>query len=212
MPVLETADGKPVDASEQKAVIDAKFDASMNDDGPDEQAPPRRTPKPADEQPKTRRTRQPKAEQSRTAEKSAAPVPEATPEVTAKRAENVAETFQIVGGALELIGKSAKSKSFRADGLFLTYAAPKIGDAVAGVAKYDPAMARLVDKSGGGGKVTAYLGLFAVTASLGAQIAANHRLLKPGLMGSVSADEIIDALDKPAEAEAEAPADVPQAA
>lgn len=200
MPTLETADGKPVDVTLDDAK--AKFSASLNDDGPDEQAPPKRPPRAAaEEAPKPRRGRTPKEEKSRTA---AAPVPEATPEVTAKRAENVAETFQIVGGALELIGKSAKSDAFYADGLFLTAAAPKIGEAVAEVARYDPAMARLVDMSGGGGKVTAYAALFACAASLGAQLAANHRLLKPGFMGSVSADEIISALEKPAEDEAEA--------
>lgn len=202
MPVLETADGKPVDAAEQKAAIDAKFEATMSDDGPDEQAPPRRAPRPAAEaeQPKPKRGRPAKAEQSRTAEKT----PEVTPEITAKRAAAVAENFQILGGALQMIGTSVKSDAFKADGYFLTHAAPKIGETVAEVAKYDPAVARLVDKSDAGGKVTAYMSLFAVTASLGVQLAVNHRILKPGLMGSVTADDIIRAFEKPAEAEASA--------
>lgn len=75
MPTLETADGRPVDVTLEDAK--AKFSAAMNDDGPDdEQAPPRRQPKPAAEaeQPKPRRGRPPKAEQSRTTEKTTAPV------------------------------------------------------------------------------------------------------------------------------------------
>ena len=49
------------------------------------------------------------------------------------------------------------------------------------------------------GKVAAWMGLLGVTMSLGAQIAANHGLVKPGTMGSVKAQDIVDAFEKPAE-------------
>lgn len=73
MPSLETADGKPVDVTAEADAINAKFDAAMNDDGPAEQAPPKRQPKPKAEAdtPAPRRGRPPKDEKART---TAAPV------------------------------------------------------------------------------------------------------------------------------------------
>lgn len=73
MPFLETPSGDAVDVTPE--AIEAQFQAAMNDDGPGEQAPPRRPAPPADDSPaKPRRGRPPKSEQSRTADKPAAAV------------------------------------------------------------------------------------------------------------------------------------------
>lgn len=72
MPELTTTDGKPVDVTElDPAAINAKFGAAMNDDGPDEQAPPPRRARPAAEAaaaeaPAKRRGRPPKEDRART--------------------------------------------------------------------------------------------------------------------------------------------------
>lgn len=72
MPTLETISGKPVELDPD--AVNAKFQAAMNDDGPSEQAPPKREPKPAEEDaPKPRRGRPAKEDKSRTS-KAAAPV------------------------------------------------------------------------------------------------------------------------------------------
>jgi hypothetical protein len=72
-PTLETADGKPVEIDAD--AVNAQFQAAKDDDGPDEQAPPKRQPKPAAEadKPAPRRGRPPKDERARTADKAAAP-------------------------------------------------------------------------------------------------------------------------------------------
>jgi hypothetical protein len=72
MPTLETADGKPVDVTPvDPEKVTADFRAAMDGKGPDEQAPPKRQPKPADEDaPKPRRGRQPKGDQARVTDKA----------------------------------------------------------------------------------------------------------------------------------------------
>ena len=211
MPTLETIDGKPVDAD----AINAQFSQAMNSEPANEQAPPKRQPTPAPEgapaaAAKPRRGRPPKGDQART---TAAPPAEATAEVTAKRATNVSETFQIVGGALGMLGKSTNSAALKADGYLCAHMAPSLGAAAAEVAKYEPAFARWMDNPAGG-KVAAYTALFACVASIGTQVAVNHGMLKPGLMGSVAPEEIIEAYERAdaeetAEAEAETATDAP---
>lgn len=201
-------DGVPVQPSGLDVdAVRARANAAMNDDGPGDQAPPKivRGEVIPDDKPKGRRGRPPKSEQSRTA---AAPAPEVTEEATAKRAASATENLQIIGGALTMLGKTTKSAALKADGYTIGAVAPKLGEATAEVAKYEPGLARWMDNSGGGGKVTAYMALFACFAGLGAQLAVNHRAFKPGLMGSVAPEEIIEHFEKPDEpAEGEAPSD-----
>ena len=207
MPTLETLDGKPVDAD----AINAQFSQTMNSDATAEAAPPRRQKTAPDDEPqaqaKPRRSRPPKGEQA--ARTAAAPPPETTPEVTAKRATNVSETFQILGGALGMLGKTTNSTALKADGYLCEAAAPALGEAAAEVAKYEPAFARWMDNPAGG-KVAAYAALFACVTSLGTQLVVNHGMLKPGLMGSVAPEKIIEAFEPAKEpTEAEAAADAP---
>lgn len=192
-------DGVPV----QPAGIDvdavrARANAAMNDDGPGDQAPPKIVKGEVipEDKPKGRRGRPPKSEQSRTA---AAPPPEVTEEATSKRAADASDNIAIIGGALKMLGSATGSVGFKADGYAIGHVAPKLGEAAAEVAKYEPGLARWMDNSGGGGKVTAYMALFACFATLGAQLAVNHKILKPGLMGSVTPEQIIDHFEPPEE-------------
>ena len=109
MPTLETTDGKPVAVDPD--AVNAQFQASMNDDGPDEQAPPRRQPKPPAEPdaPKQRRARTPRAEQART---SAKPVTVLSDQ---DRVTGVKGFAQIGAGLALMFGKATKKDAFKAD-------------------------------------------------------------------------------------------------
>jgi hypothetical protein len=206
-PTLETADGRPVDVTpaDAAAKTNRDFEAAMNGMPVNESAPPKRAPQaePAEE-PKPKRGRPPKAEQARVAE---APAPEATPAATARRAEAIAENVAIIGGVLTMAGTASGMKALKADGYFLTHAATSLGTAAAEVARHEPGFAKWLDKSGGGGKAVAYMALFGCVSSLGAQLAVNHGILKPGLMGTAAPEEIIRAFETEAQA-AEDPAAV----
>jgi hypothetical protein len=195
VPTLTTTDGKPVDVTPvDPDAVAAQMQAALNDDGPDEQAPPRRQPAPAEaEKPKARRGRTPKAEQSRTADKAAetAPTPP-SPAVTAKRVSSAEETFKLAGTCLLLVGKVAHMPSFLADGYVVNANAAPLAEKLALVAAVEPQIAKWLDKAPSE-KVTAWMGLASVTAGLGLQAAANHKIIKPGAMGTTDPAEVIRA-------------------
>jgi hypothetical protein len=98
MPTLETPAGKPIDVTPAVAdQINRDFNAAMNDDGPQESAPPRRRPDPAGdaESPKRRRGRPPKSEQARTAPAAAAPVKD---DYTADAQSSVGTVWAVTAG------------------------------------------------------------------------------------------------------------------
>jgi hypothetical protein len=195
MPTLETADGKPLDPAADADAVNATFAAAMNDDGPDEQAPPRRQPRtaPADGGAKPRRGRTPKADRSRTTDKpaEAPPVPP-SPAVTAKRASSAEESFELIGTCLLMVGKVTRMPSFTADGFVVNANAAPLAEKLAQVAAVEPQIAKWLDKAPSA-KVTAWMGLASVAAGLGLQAAANHKLIKPGVMGTMDPAKIIQA-------------------
>jgi hypothetical protein len=94
MPTLETPDGKPVDVTPvDPDEVNRRFEAAMNDDGPDAQAPPKRQLRivPDGDAPKPRRGRQPRAEKSRTADQPAKAAADVKDDYTA-------DAQQFVGG------------------------------------------------------------------------------------------------------------------
>jgi hypothetical protein len=208
-PTLETADGKPVDVTPvDPDEVNRRFAAAMNDDVADEQAPPRREPAPVEaEKPKARRGRPPKEEKSRTADKAAEtpPVPP-TPAVTAKRASTAEESFRLVGQCLLLVGKATEKVSgtktdgfmanasvgFMADGYVVNANAAPLAEKLALVAAVEPQIAKWLDKAPSA-KVTAWMGLASVASGLAFQAAANHKLIKPGVMGTTDPAKIIQA-------------------
>ena len=195
MPTLETLDGKALDPTADPDAVNAAFAAAANaDPEPDVQAPPRRAPRqPADDAPKPRRGRQPKEDKSRTTDKAAeaAPAPP-SPEVTAKRASSAEETFRLLGTGLLLVGKVAHMPSFTADGFVVNANAGPLAEKLADVAAVEPQIAKWLDKAPSA-KVTAWLGLASVVGGLGLQAAANHKLIKPGQMGTSDPADIIRA-------------------
>jgi hypothetical protein len=195
VPTLETPDGRAVDVTAEADAINAQFDAAMNGDVPGEQAPPRRAPKPpaAEGAPKPRRGRPPKAEQARTADKPAEAVPAPpSPALTAKRASSAEETFRLAGTCLLVVGKITRVQGFTADGFMVNANAAPLATALADVAAVEPQIARWLDKAPSA-KVSAWMGLASVAAGLGLQAAANHKLIKPGVMGTSDPADIIRA-------------------
>jgi hypothetical protein len=193
MPTLETADGVALDPTANPDAVNATFTAAMNDDPVNDQAPPKRQPRsaPADGGEKPRRGRKPKAEQARTTDKPAedAPAPP-SPEVTGKRAKSAEDTFRLAGTCLLVVGKVTRVSGFTADGFMVNANAGPLAIALADVAAVEPQIAKWLDKAPSA-KVSAWMGLASVAAGLGLQAAANHKLIKPGVMGTSDPADII---------------------
>jgi len=176
MPMLETLDGKPVDVTPVDGdAVNRKFDQAMNDDGPDEQAPPRRQPRAAadPDSPRPRRGRPPKEDRSRTAPKAAVTLDDA------QRAEGIKGWAQIGAGLCLMAGKATKNDAFRADAITIASAADDAADACVQIAKTDPGFAAALDRVCAVGP---YGALISVMVGVGAQLARNHRprLVIPG--------------------------------
>lgn len=153
MPTLETENGKQVaiDAAE----VTAQFEAAMNDDTPDTQAPPRRQRRAdpaAEDAPKPRRGRPPKEEKSRTTTAAAAPVKD---DYTAD-AQSAVGTLWSVAAAVPFTQPYALVIEGNADALV---------SALAEGAKHNATIRRWVDT----GKNTWMLQLASVGMSMGMQ-------------------------------------------
>ena len=192
MPTLETADGKPVDVTPvDPDEVNRAFAAAMAGDGPDEQAPPKRAPRPPadDAAPKRKTARPSKAEQARTAARAATVLDDG------QRAAGVQGLVQ-VGAGLCLIAKRATGKdAFQADAITLASNADQIADACVQTAKADPKFAAALDKVCSAGP---YAALISVMVGIGGQLARNH---KPGLAipGTVDPAELLRAQEAAAQ-------------
>jgi hypothetical protein len=196
VPTLETPDGKPLDPMADPETVNATFAQRLSfDPEPDVQAPPKRQPRAqgAPDAPKPRRGRPPKEDKSRTADKAAEAPPEPpNPLVTARRAAAAEEAFRLAGTSLLLVGKVTRMPSFTADGFVVNANAAPLAEKLADVAAVEPQIAKWLDKAPSA-KVTAWIGLASVAAGLGLQAAANHKLIKPGQMGTTDPALIIQA-------------------
>lgn len=192
MPTLETPEGKPVEVVDPDAV-NAQFAASMADDGPDEQAPPRRQPKAEVEvAAKPKRGRAPKDEKARTTAKAGAPLDDA------QRAQGVTGLAQVGAGIALLFGKATGKDAFKADAVTIASAAGEIADACVQTAKADPKFAAALDRVCAAGP---YAALITVMVTVGSQCARNH---KPSLAipGTVDPAELLKAQDETEKASA----------
>lgn len=187
MPTLETPEGKPVDVVDPDAV-NAQFAASMADDGPDEQAPPRRQPKPKAEVEvaKPRRTRPPKDEKARTTAKAGTVLDDG------QRAQGVKGLAQIAAGVALMLGKATKKDAYTADAVTIASSADEIADACVQTAKADARFAAALDKVCSAGP---YAALITVGVGVVSQVARNH---KPSLVipGTVDPAELLKAQDE----------------
>ncbi len=183
MPTLETADGKPVDVTPDADAVNAQFAAAMADDGPDEQAPPKRQPRPADEAPKPKRGRPPKAEQARTTAKAGTVLDDG------QRAQGVKGLAQLGAGVALMLGKATGKQAFTADAITIASSADEIADACVQTAKADARFAAALDRVCSAGP---YAALVTVGVGLASQIARNH---KPSLTipGTVDPAELLKA-------------------
>jgi hypothetical protein len=192
-PTLETLDGSPVGVPPLDAdAVNATFSAAMNDDGPDEQAPPKRQPRAAEpDAPKRKPARAPRAEQARTTSKPGTVLD------NGQRANAVKGLVQVAAGGALMAGKmsgkdKAKADAFRADAVTLASSAEQIADAMVQTASADPKFAQALDKVLAAGP---YAALISVMVGVGTQIARNH---KPSLKipGTVDPAELVAAQDE----------------
>ena len=166
MPTLETVDGQPVDTIDSEAV-DREFSRAMADNGPAEQAPPKRTPEPpTDSAGSKARTKPPKAEKARTTSKAG------TVLTDGERAQGVKGLAQVGAGIALLFGKATGKDAFKADAVTIASAADEIADACVQTAKADPKFAAALDKVCAAGPYAALIG---VMVGVGSQIARNHK-------------------------------------
>lgn len=182
-PELVTPDGKQVDLAE---TVNRQFEAAMNDDGPDEQAPPKRQPKaPAEADAPKRPRGRPKSEQPRATAKTVTALDDGA------RAAGVRGLVQIGAGIALMLGKATKREAFEADAIVLASAADEIADACVQTAHIDAAFAARLDKVCSAGP---YAALITVAVSVGSQFARNHR---PALTipGTVDPAEILKAAE-----------------
>ncbi len=207
MPTLETTDGKPVDVTPpDPATINAKFQQTMNNDGPDPAAPPKRTvrePAATAARPRTS-TAKPKGEKSRVAGAAAAPLTDK------QRAEGVTGWAQLgammplmLARAAEKNAKDpkdpkvkAKADAYKADAVAIANHAGELADACVQVAAVDPKFAAALDRVCGVGPYGALIG---VAFSIGSQVVRNHRPTAK-IPGTVHPDELLGAGDVPAAA------------
>lgn len=179
MPTLETLEGKPVQVTPpDPAEINARFQQTMNDDGPDPAALPKRAARgPATDTAKPRAARQPKAEKSRTTASSAAPLTDR------QRADGVKGLAQLGAGVPLLLAKvaeknakdpkaKARADAYKADAVTIANAADDLAGACVEVARADPGFAAALDKVCGIGP---YGALISVAFGIGAQCFRNHR-------------------------------------
>lgn len=183
MPTLTTEAGKPVEVTPADAdAINAQFRAAMDDDGPDDQAPPKRPDKPAPAADKPRRGRPPKAEQARTTAKPSGTLTDA------ERTAGVAGIAQIGAGLALMWGRASGNAAFEADAMTIASAAPQFADAAVQIARSDAGFAARLDKICSTGP---YAALVAVGVSVTMQCIRNHRP-SLALPGTVHPDNLLE--------------------
>ncbi|TDC20615.1 hypothetical protein E1265_21330 [Streptomyces sp. 8K308] len=94
--------------------------------------------------------------------------------------------FQLPGAALALAG--AQRPELLADAIALDAYAPAVADAVAQLAREQPAVAAILDRFMRAGPYGALIG---AVAPLVLQLLANHRIVKPGLLGTMPPDVLV---------------------
>ena len=183
MPTLTTETGKPVEVTDQAAVINSQFRDVMDGDGPDEQGPPKKPEKP--EKPadasKPRRGRPPKSEQARTTAKTSASLTDA------ERAAGVQGLAQIAAAVPLMLARTTGNPAWTADAVTIAANAPAIADACVQVAKNDARFAAALDRVCSSGP---YAALISAGLAVGMQCFRNHRP-QMTLPGTVHPDELL---------------------
>jgi hypothetical protein len=107
----------------------------------------------------------------------------------------VAEAVETMVGVLTLplMALGARNESFLADSLALEMSAQPLGEAMAEVAKVNPAIGEWLEK---GAPATPYILLGTVLFTLGSQIAVNHGVSMPALLGATNPRNVMVAEKK----------------
>jgi hypothetical protein len=125
-----------------------------------------------------------------------------TDAVRERRVKSIRETLQVGAISCLTLAATTGNDAFKADAHVLA-GADHFAEASAELAAVNPAFARFIDS---GGKGAAYFAFGSAAASLGAQLAVNHGMLRPGFLGTRAPE---DFLPKPAPAEPEGDGDGP---
>lgn len=112
--------------------------------------------------------------------KVAPKLPDLTPRE--RREQGVAGILQFIAAPLLLVPR------LRPDACVVAYYGEAVGKEVADIADNDPRLARLVDKVASLGP---YAGLATLVMAMGFQMAANHGLVQPGIMGSLPPEKFV---------------------
>lgn len=116
------------------------------------------------------------------------PAPGDADDVRTRRVTSVTETMHVAAISCLSMHAATGKDSWEADAHVLANNAAAFAASCAELAAVNPAFARFIDS---GGKGAAYFAFGSVAASLGAQLAVNHGLLKPGFLGTRSVGELI---------------------
>lgn len=167
MAELQTPDGEQVEAA--KAEVNARFDATMNDDAPAPASPPRKErPAGTADTPATRgkRTRQTRDDKPRTSSRAAAVT--LTDEQRHKGAKSLT---QVTAGVALIAAKATGNMAFAADAVAITDNGDALADACVETANASPAFAAALDKVCAAGPYAALIG---VGVAIVSQLARNH--------------------------------------
>lgn len=115
--------------------------------------------------------------------------------------EAVTGLLQVPAMALTMIGTSTKKPEYLADAFMISHHSPGIASAISDIANDRPEVAAVLDKVL---KVGPYSALLTALMPLAIQIAANHKLIQPGMAGTYSSEQILEFAQAQAEAQAQA--------
>jgi hypothetical protein len=102
--------------------------------------------------------------------------------------EAVLGMAQLVAAPLVMIGQQDGGEAFMADAVAIVEAAPPIASAVDDLARKHPGVAKVLDKVT---EVGPYGALIGAVVPLVMQLAANHGVVKPELVGAKTIDELV---------------------
>lgn len=172
---LSTPDGKPVDL-EPVAEGQREFARAMAADNDDSSAPPKRAESAGNREPKAPPpSRRRPGKNARGASKPARPA--SAPKSDAERRDGVMGYVQIAASVLQIVdSRTAEDNiAWKADAHTLALYAEPLTNAIVETAKQNPGFASSLDRLMSTGP---YAALITVGVQLGAQIAANHGLVK----------------------------------
>lgn len=102
--------------------------------------------------------------------------------------KGLTELLMVPAGVLGLVGSQTKRLDLIADAVVIEQSAPNIASAVSDLANERPEIAAVLDRIL---KAGPYGALLTAVVPMTVQILVNHKIIKPGLMGSKSVEDLL---------------------